>query len=103
MDPTNPPRLDKRPRVTFQRLVDVVVQVVDSEAVFEAGRVFLYPVGHHIDGYVAVVLPHLTQQMSDDSQSVTVYHIETNISKQQNKAFVVLLHLVKYQKPMAVI
>lgn len=48
--------------LTFQRLVDVVIQVVHPQAVFEVSWVFLCPVSHHIDGYVTVVLPHLQQQ-----------------------------------------
>lgn len=48
--------------VTFQCLVDVVVQVVDSQAVLETGWVFLDPVGHYVDRYVTVVLLHLTQE-----------------------------------------
>lgn len=51
--------------LTFQRLIDVVVQVVDPQAVFEAGRVFLDAIGHHVDGNVIVVLLHLTQQRSN--------------------------------------
>lgn len=48
--------------LTFQGLVDVVVQVVDSQTVFEAGRVLLDPVSHHIDRDITVVLCHLTWQ-----------------------------------------
>ena len=50
--------------LTFQGLVDVVVQVVDAQAVLEAGGVFLDPVGHHVDGHVAVVLLHLERKRS---------------------------------------
>lgn len=48
--------------LTFQCLVDVVIQVVHSQAVFEMSWVFLGPVSHHINGDMAVVLPHLQQQ-----------------------------------------
>lgn len=53
--------------LTFQSLIDVVVQIVDSQAVFEAGRVLLDPISHHIDWYITVVLPYLTQQKSNVS------------------------------------
>lgn len=51
--------------LTFQRLIDVVVHVVDSQTVLEAGWVFLDPISHHIDRYITVVLLHLTQHRSD--------------------------------------
>lgn len=53
--------------LTFQRLIDVVVQVVHSQAVFEAGGVLLNSISHHINGYITVVLPHLAQGESNDS------------------------------------
>ena len=48
--------------LTFEGLVDVVVQVVDAQAVLEAGGVLLDAVGHHVDGDVAVVLLHLDRR-----------------------------------------
>jgi len=59
--------------LTFQRLVDVVVQIVDPQAVIEVGRVLLRPVSHHIDGHIAVVLPHLTPRESNGSMYFYIY------------------------------
>ena len=64
--------------LTFQSLVDVVVQVVDSQAVFEAGRVFLDPVSHHKHGHVTVVLLHLAQQRSSGTFRTKVFFISTS-------------------------
>lgn len=50
--------------LTFQRLVDVVIQVVNPQAVCEASLVLLDTVRHHIDRHSRVVLLHLTVIMS---------------------------------------
>ena len=59
--------------LTFQGLIDVVVQVVDSQTVFEVGRVLLDPVSHHIDRDITVVLPHLTWQRQEKIKTNTKY------------------------------